>query len=372
MSAPISLHTNLFPSIGFIQLQVALGDPTKNVRRILEELSKVQPDLHSLVILPELWAMGPFYRKMDKYADQTDELLERLSEIASTYSIILGGTLPEKVERNGEVTLFNTFYFIGGDQIYGKIRKQYLIPTNYEDKWFSAGGYQKTVTTPFGTIGGCVCNDIRFPDVVSDLCQQGSHVFTVAAQWPKSNIDQWCTLLKARAIENQTFLVACNVVGACNGMQFGGNSIVIDPTGKILLNANHDEGAYFIPVNWRMQEDVRKNFNTVAMQRGPINYCDKIVTSDECIVNVTRRTLTGQKVICAHLKWKCLGDNLIDYLQKIRKSGDFLVILSNPSLSSSNLSHLAALDCVDMVVNVNEDCLALLDKMADKIVYWSE
>ncbi len=384
MSDFMSLHANLFPSIGFIQFQITPADPKKNIHRVTTELSKVQPDLHSLVILPELWATGYAFRKMDILADQTEEILDRLSEIARQYSITFGGSLPEKVVEDGHYCLYNTFYFIGGGHIFGKIRKQYLFASTQEDMWFSAGGYQKAVTTPFGMIGGCICSDIRFPHVAHQFCQQGAQIFTVAAQWPESRIDHWCVLLKARAIENQTFLVACNGLGSCNGIQLGGNSLIIDPSGKVLINAKNREGAFFVPVNWKIQDEVRKNFNTVAPQRGPVDYCEKIADPEECIQLITRRTLFGQRVICVRLLRENLDVGLINFLQKNRKSCDYLVVVPETArLQEEDVAHseaaskppldlslLAALDCVDIVVDGAAECLAALENTVERVVLW--
>ncbi len=371
MSDIISLHTNLFPSIGFIQLQAEPADPQKNVQRIQDELSKAPPDPHSLLILPEFWAMGPVLRKINILADKTEELLGQLSDIAEQYQITIAGTLPEKVERDGNIAVFNSIFYLGDGKLFGKIRKQYLLPTNHDESCFSPGGQQSPVITPFGLIGGCIGNDIRFPDVTSDLCQQGTNIFTVPAHWPKRNINHWCTLLRARAIENQTYLVACNSVGSTNGLQLGGNSMVIDPEGEILINAEQKEGAFFVPMNWRLQENARKTFNTVALKREPAHYLDKVVAPEECTLHVTRRTMTGLKVVCVRLKWQNISEELLAFLHNMRKKSDFLVIVPDqPLVSTIHYSPLAALGCVDLVVQGIIPCWTTLENSVEQIVHW--
>ena len=86
-----------------------------------------------------------------------------------------------------------------------------------------------------------VCYDLRFPELFRIGMQMGANLFLVIACWPKERIDHWVSLLKARAIENQAYVVGVNRAGSDSETEFGGRSLVIDPMGKFLADAGTEE-----------------------------------------------------------------------------------------------------------------------------------
>ena len=94
-----------------------------------------------------------------------------------------------------------------------------------------------------GSFKACplICYDLRFPELFRIGMQMGANLFIVIACWPKARIDHWVSLLKARAIENQAYVVGVNRAGADSETEFGGRSLVIDPMGKFLADAGTGE-----------------------------------------------------------------------------------------------------------------------------------
>src|SRR5699024_7983774 len=88
-------------------------------------------------------------------------------------------------------------------------------------------------------VGLVICYDLRFPEVFRDLAMEDAKAIFVVAEWPVERTEHWVTLLKARAIENQCYIVSSNVTGTqANGATFAGKSIIVDPFGDIISEAD--------------------------------------------------------------------------------------------------------------------------------------
>jgi predicted amidohydrolase len=88
--------------------------------------------------------------------------------------------------------------------------------------------------TGIGRIGLAVCYDLRFPELFRAMVDQGAEVFVVPAAWPAARTEHWRLLLRARAVENQAYVVACNGSGSADGTTLAGRSTIIDPWGELV------------------------------------------------------------------------------------------------------------------------------------------
>jgi predicted amidohydrolase len=100
----------------------------------------------------------------------------------------------------------------------------------------------KSVPIEFFQISTFICYDLRFPELFRSSLKQGTNLFVVIACWPKTRIQHWSVLLRARAIENQAYVVGLNRTGKDPGLEYGGHSMVIDPMGNILVEGGEEEG----------------------------------------------------------------------------------------------------------------------------------
>jgi len=335
---------------GFLQIEITPADPEANLKKVREGLLALKPEENGLIILPELWATGFEYEKIDGLSDRTDWLLEELRKLAASYNIIIGGSLPEKVKSDENVSIYNTLFFSGKQGTVGRFRKQHLFALWQEDDWFISGDEPRVIETERGCIGGLVCYDLRFPETAKVQCQQGADLLVVSAQWPLARSKHWRLLLQARAIENQIFVVACNGSGDCNGHELGGHSMVIDPNGDILLEASQEPGGGTVKLEYSVQEELRNRFSTVAPCPYPFNDKGKIMTVKDCLKVVERRQSLGQRVILVRLNGSGLNLNMesMARLQQQRRMGDFLIILLDQNGEAAE--QLASLGCVDAVV----------------------
>ncbi|MEK6201344.1 MAG: D-glycero-beta-D-manno-heptose 1-phosphate adenylyltransferase [Desulfobulbaceae bacterium] len=380
-----------FAAVGFFQSAITPGAPGVNLDRLRGALQKEPPAPGTLLLLPELWATGFVYPQLAELSLQTPWLIEQLSELAARYQCVLAGSLVERVDGDQGVVLYNTLFFSTREGVAGKIRKQHLFSFWREDDWLAAGGSPRPVETASGWVGGLVCYDLRFPETAKVQCQQGASLLVVSAQWPLERIGQWRTLLQARAIENQVFLVACNGCGLSNDIELGGHSLIIGPGGEILLEAGEDEQLATRAIDWRKQQQLRQRFNTVAPAPYPFDDQEKILSLKDCVRIVGLRKNQGQRIVFTNGCFDILHAGHVDYLQQARKQGDFLVVGLNSDRSiqaikgcsrpineeSQRAMVLAALGCVDAIVLFSDDTpleliTALLPHVMVKGADWQE
>jgi predicted amidohydrolase len=161
-------------------------------------------------------------------------------------------------EPNGD-KVFNTVYVIDNGVLAGVYRKIHLFSLLGEDRAFSGGDSWLLADTSIGKVGVIICYDLRFPELSRRLAVEGAQVICVPAQWPKPRQEHWRTLLRARAIENQLFVVSCNACGIIGKLDFFGMSMIIDPKGDVLAELGENAGEISTPLDlqamteWRAQ-----------------------------------------------------------------------------------------------------------------------
>jgi D-glycero-beta-D-manno-heptose 1-phosphate adenylyltransferase len=357
--------------LGFLQFEIVESNIQKNLALVKDGLAELAPPPGSLIALPEMWATGFVYDRLDELSSDIPDLLQELEALAISYQIVLAGSLPWQQVEGDSRLLYNTLFFSGtGSRPPHGIAKQHLFSLWKEDRWFQAG------TQPIpaslgggGLVGGLVCYDLRFPEVAQFQCRQGAEILLISAQWPKARIEQWKILLQARAIENQAFVLAANACGKWEGLKMGGHSLVIAPDGEILAEAGEDRDSGVLPLNPEVQQELRERFNTVAPVPWSRDDCDKILPLDSLTEMVALRKKTGQKIVFTNGCFDIIHAGHVEYLQQARRQGDFLVLGLNDDLSIRSIKGpdrpvneelqrarvLAALGCVDAVVLFGED-----------------
>jgi predicted amidohydrolase len=127
----------------------------------------------------------------------------------------------------------------------------------HEEQFITAGAAKNQFTLAGVLSAGVICYDIRFPEWLRTNALGGAKIIYVSAEWPESRIKQWETLLAARAIENQAFVVAVNRVGNDPDNHFSGHSQVIDPLGNVVLDAGEDEALVTTEFDFDQIDQVR-------------------------------------------------------------------------------------------------------------------
>ncbi len=248
-------------NISFIQFDV-VDNIAENVSHVTNEIKKLVRRKVDLIVLPELWSSGFNYELLDEAADKTPEILAGLCELAEKNSMTIIGSLPEKSEKK----LYNTAFCSGPNgKITGKYQKVHLFPPLGEDKHFAQGKDISVVDVNGVKAGIVICFDIRFPALITKVATQGISVLVVCAQWPKVRYFQWLTLLKARAIENQIFVIAANRCGSSKDLHYLGHSIILNPYGETIYEALDHEDSTRALIDLALIEKFREQFDCLSL-----------------------------------------------------------------------------------------------------------
>ncbi|MEV2256708.1 carbon-nitrogen family hydrolase [Streptomyces sp. NPDC050147] len=228
-----------------IQIAVDEGESVNSRRSrvaslVREVAGRERPDL---VVLPELWTTGAF--AYESFASDAESLrgptYEVMAKAASDAGVWLhAGSVPE---RDAAGDLYNTsLVFSPEGELAASYRKIHRFGFDKgEAVLMGAGTELVTVRTPTATIGLATCYDLRFPELFRGLVDAGAEMFVVPAGWPARRREHWTLLARARAVEDQAFVLACGTGGTHAGVPQAGHSIVVDPWGEVLAEAGNGE-----------------------------------------------------------------------------------------------------------------------------------
>ncbi len=255
-------------SIG--QMDVRLGRPEENLAVVARMTAESARRGSDVVVFPELWSTGYDLANGARYATGTDAgIFAEVARLAREHNIcILGSCLSDL----GEGRIGNTAVFFNknGENI-GTYSKTHLFRLMDEDQYLAAGDRRTMVETEWGKMGLTICYDLRFPELFRAYALAGAKLVFLPSEWPHPRLAHWRTLLKARAIENQFFVVACNRVGTTNGTSFFGHSAIVDPWGELVVEAGESEMLVTAVIDLDSVDEVRKKI-PVFQDRRPDVY----------------------------------------------------------------------------------------------------
>jgi len=236
-----------------IQFNVRQGDVDANLAYVREALKRASDQGANLAVLPEMWSSGFAYKTLNELALRTAGIVEELLALSRELRLVIVGSMPEP---NGD-KVFNTVFLADNGTLAGVYRKIHLFSLLGEDRAFSGGDRWLLAETSVGRIGVIICYDLRFPELSRRLAVEGAQVICVPAQWPKPREEHWRTLIRARAIENQLFMVACNACGPIGKLDFFGMSMIVDPKGNVLAEAGEGVGEVVAGLDMQAMADWR-------------------------------------------------------------------------------------------------------------------
>jgi predicted amidohydrolase len=228
--------------IALVQMHVEAGDPETNYKTVEKKLGEAVKgqDKPDVIMLPEMWNTGYALEQIGGIADRSGE---RTKALLSAFSrehgvLIIGGSIAESREE-GVYNTINVFDDKG--RLEADYSKIHLFRLMDEEKYLKAGEKLGQLNVSGHDAGMMICYDIRFPELARKLALGGAKMLFVPAQWPNPRLHHWRTLLMARAIENQMYVIACNRCGMSGSTSFFGHSMVIDPWGEIVAEAGEEE-----------------------------------------------------------------------------------------------------------------------------------
>ncbi len=249
-----------------IQFNIALGEIDANLEKAEAALHRVAKQGARLAVLPEMWSAGYDYKRLASHAAQTPRVVERVRKLSAEYNLVVVGSLPE--ESLGQ--LYNTAYVIDCGKVAGCYRKLHMFSTMGEDRFLAPGDLTLVVPTSVGKLGVAICYDLRFPELFRKMALEGAEIFCLPAEWPKPRQEHWRTLLRARAIENQLFVVAANCCGIQGKLDFFGMSLMLSARGEVLAESDETDTELLVTFERAEMEEYRQQIRCFNDRRPEI------------------------------------------------------------------------------------------------------
>ena len=219
-----------------IQHDIVWCDREANFARLEPRIAEAAAKGAGFVLLTETFSTG-FAVEDERFAEPHDGPSSRfLRDRASRYSVVVAGSCPELTERAGEDPRpANTLVVVRPDGRVDRYRKIHPFTYGGEDRHVRPGSYLVTIEVDGLRVSLFVCYDLRFADEFWSLALD-TDVYLVPANWPVSRREHWMALLRARAIENQAYVVGCNRVGEGGSLSYTGDSKIFGPNGDLLAD----------------------------------------------------------------------------------------------------------------------------------------
>ena len=247
-------------------IQLGYGDDESPADRTRRAAGLVRAqDGADLVVLPELWPQGGF--SYDRWEQDAEPIDGPIVEAMRAAAADLGATvhMGSFVERDDSGRLFNTSVLVAPDgSVLTTYRKVHLFGFGEGEPKLMSPGDGVVVHERLGL---ATCYDLRFPEQFRLLLDAGAEVMLLVAAWPAKRVAHWRLLAQARAIENQSYVVACNTAGTHAGVPMGGQSIVVGPWGTVLAEAGEDEEVLVVDLDLDEVRATRTQFPVLDDRR---------------------------------------------------------------------------------------------------------
>lgn len=252
-------------TITTIQSNLIWEDKAANLHMLEQKIAGIE-EKTEIVVLPEMFSTGFSMRPETLAETMEGETVEWMKRVSKENSIVLTGSA--MIEEKGN--FYNRLIWMLPNGQYGHYDKRHLFAFGEEDKHYTAGNKRLIASVKGWKINLQVCYDLRFPvwarqapasSTRGDVGEAEYDVLIYVANWPERRSHAWKTLLCARAIENQCYVIGVNRVGSDgNNVYHSGNSLVIDPLGQVLYHMADEEDVNTITLQKELLEEVRTKF----------------------------------------------------------------------------------------------------------------
>ena len=247
-------------------MDVIRGQVQTNLATVSKMVEEAARRGSQLVVFPELWSTGYDLKRASSYATAVDEgLFAEVAALARQHQIDIVGS---QMSLLGEGAYGNTaVYYDRHGQNLGSYDKVHLFGLMEEDQYLAGGDSLTIVESSWGKVGLAICYDLRFPELFRSYALAGVDAVILVAEWPRPRLAHWRTLLRARAIENQMFVIACNRVGTTGSTEFFGHSCILDPAGETVFEAGEGAGLHTVDFDLDQLTAVRSSMPVFTDRR---------------------------------------------------------------------------------------------------------
>lgn len=254
--------------IAAIQLDIVWEEKRANFEKVRALLARTPPEPGALVILPEMFSTGFSMNlaRTQQGPQREDEMF--LANLAREYRVWVAAGVVNAAD--GGLGRNEAVIFDQDGKEAARYAKIHPFSLGGESLRHQAG--TKMVTFGWAGFGVApfICYDLRFPEIFRDAARRGANLFVVMALWPVKRQQHWLTLLQARAIENQAYVIGVNRVGQEPDYSYAGRSVIIDPHGVIIADAGEREQVLGAALDLEVVNSWRKEFPALRDARWPI------------------------------------------------------------------------------------------------------
>lgn len=242
--------------VTILQTDIAWNDTQENIRRVESALNRAPKS--DVYVLPEMWNTGFLTNPdMASLARDGKKALQFMQAQSERLNVAVAGSVA-MVDREGRCR--NRFYFVMPGGCVRFYDKHHLFTPGGEDTFYEAGCQIDEVEWRGVTFRLSVCYDLRFPTWLRNHAGKPYDVLLCVASWPQARQHVWDILLRARAIENQCYVVGVNRVGTDPALTYAGGSAIIDAKGNELAKLGPDAGTATIELNMESLRTFRLHF----------------------------------------------------------------------------------------------------------------
>lgn len=236
--------------IGIVQFNIEWENKNHNLEKLKRYAKEACENGVDVLFLPEMSFTG-FSMNTKETRDNKEEIYNAISKISAENHIFIGFGWTEK--SNSDVGLARNHYSVIGDtRVISDYIKIHPFSFAGECDYFEGGNKITNFYVNGIPFSNAICYDLRFPEIFQIISSK-AHVIVVPACWPEKRRSHWATLLKARAIETQSYIVGINCVGEIGGLMYSGDSMIINPDGRVVAEANPYEESLVV---YDLEDDV--------------------------------------------------------------------------------------------------------------------
>ena len=261
-------------SIALIQMMGSM-DKTASIEKARKMILEAAKNGARLIVLPEMWNCPYSSDYFKDYAEpedgQTYSFMASIAKAANIY--LVGGSIPERDQGR----VFNTcFFFDPQGELIGKHRKAHLFDSDVpgkikfvESETLTAGDKATVVDTEFGKVGLAICYDVRFPELFRKMALMGAKIIVLPAAFSiPTGEAHWEISLRARALDNQVYILACSPARDIDGpYQAYGGSGIVDPWGEFQDIAQAEETIIYGEIDLARVDEVREQLPLLKHRR---------------------------------------------------------------------------------------------------------
>ena len=251
--------------VSIAQMAVAANEPQRNVETAARAVGEGARRGSDLVVLPELWTTGLALREATEMdTPGTFDAVSAMRDLARTNRVAVAGSA---LLRDGD-HFHNVLVLVSAEgRLVASYQKLHPFTVMDEHRFVTPGDEVVVCDAPWGRTGLAICYDLRFPELFRRLVGDGALLVLLPAEWPHPRLEHWQILIRARAIENQCFVVAANAAGTQGRYHFCGHSAVIDPWGVALAEAGEEETVLTATIDLAEVARVRERFPVLKDRR---------------------------------------------------------------------------------------------------------